>query len=116
MRGSQQSEPYHHLPQLDFHHSYYEQEDNSSSFAPDITPVVLAAQCNNFDIVHMLIQKGFTIATPAQLLLFLYGVLQPQELWQVFLLSCPVAMGPVSEMSRFSLLKFMKSWVRDIEI
>ncbi|GFR66227.1 short transient receptor potential channel 6 [Elysia marginata] len=50
--------------QLDFQHGFYEQEDNSSSFAPDITPVVLAAQCNNFDIVHMLIQKGFTIPTP----------------------------------------------------
>ncbi|KAL8623813.1 hypothetical protein ACOMHN_059894 [Nucella lapillus] len=41
-----------------------EQEDTSSSFAPDITPVVLAAQCNNFDIVHMLIQKGFIIQRP----------------------------------------------------
>ncbi|XP_059163999.1 short transient receptor potential channel 6-like [Physella acuta] len=50
--------------QLEFQHGFYEQEDSSSSFAPDITPIVLAAQCNNFDIVHMLIQKGFTIQTP----------------------------------------------------
>nr|KAG5699167.1 hypothetical protein BaRGS_014466 [Batillaria attramentaria] len=50
--------------QLEFQHGFYDQEDNSSSFAPDITPVVLAAQCNNFDIVHMLIQKGFTIQRP----------------------------------------------------
>ncbi|XP_055899528.1 uncharacterized protein LOC106062840 isoform X1 [Biomphalaria glabrata] len=50
--------------QLEFQHGFYEQEDSSSSFAPDITPIVLAAQCNNFDIVHMLIQKGFTISTP----------------------------------------------------
>ncbi|XP_076449975.1 short transient receptor potential channel 6-like [Babylonia areolata] len=42
----------------------YEKEDSNSSFAPDITPIVLAAQCNNFDIVHMLIQKGFTIKRP----------------------------------------------------
>ncbi|XP_067655536.1 short transient receptor potential channel 7-like [Haliotis asinina] len=50
--------------ELEFQHGFYDQEESSSSFAPDITPIVLAAQCNNFDIVHMLIQKGFTIQTP----------------------------------------------------
>ncbi|KAK7099044.1 hypothetical protein V1264_003240 [Littorina saxatilis] len=50
--------------QLEFQHGFYDQEDSSSSFAPDITPIVLAAQCNNFDIVHMLIQKGFNIQRP----------------------------------------------------
>ena len=50
--------------QLEFEHGFYDQEEASSSFASDITPIVLAAQCNNFDIVHMLIQKGFNIQTP----------------------------------------------------
>ena len=50
--------------QLEFQHGFYNQEDGSSSFAPDITPIVLAAQTNNFDIVHMLIQKGFVIHRP----------------------------------------------------
>lgn len=50
--------------ELEFQHGFYDQEENSSTFAPDITPIVLASQCNNFDIVHMLLQKGFSIQKP----------------------------------------------------
>lgn len=50
--------------QLEFQHEFYDQEENNASFSSDITPIVLAAQCNYFDIVHMLLQKGFTIQRP----------------------------------------------------
>ncbi|CAI9734239.1 short transient receptor potential channel 3-like [Octopus vulgaris] len=49
---------------LEFQHGFYEQDENNSNFSPDITPIVLAAQCNNFDIVHMLLRKGFSIDMP----------------------------------------------------
>ena len=49
---------------LQFQHEFYDQEDNASSFSSDITPLILAAHCNNFDIVYMLVQKGFVIHAP----------------------------------------------------
>ncbi|XP_064635517.1 short transient receptor potential channel 7-like isoform X2 [Lineus longissimus] len=50
--------------QLELTHGFYDHEDNNSDFSPDITPIVLAAHCNNFDIVFLLIQKGFLIPKP----------------------------------------------------
>ncbi|KAK3599507.1 hypothetical protein CHS0354_006636 [Potamilus streckersoni] len=39
----------------------------TSDYSPDISPVILAAHCNQFEILHLLLQRGGTIDRPHQL-------------------------------------------------
>ena len=35
-----------------------------SDFTPDITPIILAAQTNNYEIIKLLVQKGVSMPQP----------------------------------------------------
>lgn len=37
---------------------------NTSMFTPDITPLVLAAHKNNYEILKILLDRGATVPTP----------------------------------------------------
>lgn len=41
--------------------------DESSDFSPDISPIMLAAYCNQFEILQLLLLRGATIERPHQL-------------------------------------------------
>ena len=49
---------------LEFAHEVYDQDETNPFFPSDLKPVVLAAHINNFDIVNMMMQRGFHIETP----------------------------------------------------
>lgn len=38
--------------------------DTSSNFTPDITPLILAAHKNNYEILKLLLDRGATLPTP----------------------------------------------------
>ena len=46
---------------------FYAYDDDGTRFSPDITPIILAAQCQEFDIVHELLRRGAKIEHPHQL-------------------------------------------------
>jgi transient receptor potential cation channel subfamily C protein 4 len=35
-----------------------------SDFTPDITPIILAAHTNNYEIIKLLVQKGVSVPQP----------------------------------------------------
>lgn len=37
---------------------------NTSMFTPDITPLILAAHKNNYEILKILLDRGATVPTP----------------------------------------------------
>ncbi|XP_002733765.1 transient-receptor-potential-like protein [Saccoglossus kowalevskii] len=39
-------------------------QEESSDYSPDISPVILAAHCNQFEILQLLLTRGATISTP----------------------------------------------------
>ncbi|UYV72627.1 trp-1 [Cordylochernes scorpioides] len=38
--------------------------EESSDYSPDISPVILAAHCNQFEILQLLLTRGATVETP----------------------------------------------------
>lgn len=44
--------------------SWQKVEMNISTFTPDITPLILAAHKNNYEILKILLNRGATIPTP----------------------------------------------------
>lgn len=53
--------------------SWQRVEINTSMFTPDITPLILAAHKNNYEILKILLDRGATVPTPHDIrsLLFL---------------------------------------------
>ncbi|XP_062332517.1 short transient receptor potential channel 3 [Osmerus eperlanus] len=43
---------------------FYSYDEDGTRFSPDITPVILAAQCQKYEVVHMLLLKGARIERP----------------------------------------------------
>ena len=43
---------------------FYSYDEDGTRFSPDITPVILAAQCQKYEVVHMLLLKGARIEQP----------------------------------------------------
>lgn len=44
--------------------SWQKVEVNTSMFTPDITPLILAAHKNNYEILKILLDRGATVPTP----------------------------------------------------
>lgn len=44
--------------------SWQKVEINTSMFTPDITPLILAAHKNNYEILKILLDRGATVPTP----------------------------------------------------
>jgi ankyrin repeat protein len=42
----------------------WEAVDRASTFTPDITPLILAAHTNNYEILKILLDRGATLPTP----------------------------------------------------
>uniref|UniRef100_H2ZES3 Transient receptor ion channel domain-containing protein n=1 Tax=Ciona savignyi TaxID=51511 RepID=H2ZES3_CIOSA len=49
---------------LDPESDFYSYDNDGTRFSSDITPIILAAQCQEFDIVYELIRRGATIQHP----------------------------------------------------
>ncbi len=49
---------------LEFQHEFYDQDESNPFFSSDLKPIILAAHKNDFEIVHLLLQKGFHIKQP----------------------------------------------------
>ncbi|XP_078481613.1 short transient receptor potential channel 7-like isoform X3 [Ciona intestinalis] len=49
---------------IDPNSDFYAYDNDGTRFSPDITPIILAAQCQEFDIVYELIRRGATIQHP----------------------------------------------------
>lgn len=47
-----------------FMQSWQRVEINTSMFTPDITPLILAAHKNNYEILKILLDRGATVPTP----------------------------------------------------
>ncbi|KAJ8372093.1 hypothetical protein AAFF_G00294570 [Aldrovandia affinis] len=43
---------------------FYSYDEDGTRFSPDITPVVLAAHCQKYEVVHMLLSRGARIERP----------------------------------------------------
>ncbi|XP_043828658.1 short transient receptor potential channel 3 isoform X3 [Dromiciops gliroides] len=43
---------------------FYAYDEDGTRFSPDITPVILAAHCQKYEVVHMLLTKGARIERP----------------------------------------------------
>ncbi|XP_072553838.1 short transient receptor potential channel 3 isoform X4 [Paramormyrops kingsleyae] len=43
---------------------FYSYDEDGTRFSPDITPVILAAHCQKYEVVHMLLTKGARIERP----------------------------------------------------
>ncbi|XP_074087637.1 short transient receptor potential channel 3 [Macrotis lagotis] len=43
---------------------FYAYDEDGTRFSADITPVILAAHCHKYEVVHMLLSKGARIARP----------------------------------------------------
>lgn len=44
--------------------SWQKVDVNTSMFTPDITPLILAAHKNNYEILKILLDRGATVPTP----------------------------------------------------
>ncbi|KAJ8281425.1 hypothetical protein GJAV_G00067540 [Gymnothorax javanicus] len=44
--------------------NFYSYDEDGTRFSPDITPVILAAHCQKYEVVHMLLTKGARIERP----------------------------------------------------
>lgn len=43
---------------------FYAYDEDGTRFSPDITPIILAAQCQEYEIVHELLMRGAKIPKP----------------------------------------------------
>ncbi|MBN3277224.1 TRPC3 protein, partial [Polyodon spathula] len=43
---------------------FYSYDEDGTRFSPDITPIILAAHCQKYEVVHMLLMKGARIEKP----------------------------------------------------
>ncbi|XP_076850222.1 short transient receptor potential channel 3 isoform X1 [Brachyhypopomus gauderio] len=43
---------------------FYSYDEDGTRFSPDITPVILAAHCQKYEVVHMLLMRGARIERP----------------------------------------------------
>lgn len=43
---------------------FYSYDEDGTRFSPDITPIILAAHCHKYEVVHMLLIKGARIERP----------------------------------------------------
>lgn len=43
---------------------FYSYDEDGTRFSPDITPIILAAHCQKYEVVHMLLIKGAKIERP----------------------------------------------------
>uniref|UniRef100_A0A6J0SQF9 Short transient receptor potential channel 3 isoform X1 n=1 Tax=Pogona vitticeps TaxID=103695 RepID=A0A6J0SQF9_9SAUR len=43
---------------------FYSYDEDGTRFSPDITPIILAAHCQKYEVVHMLLMKGARIERP----------------------------------------------------
>nr|XP_057935872.1 short transient receptor potential channel 6 [Doryrhamphus excisus] len=50
--------------QVDIHRDLFAYDENGSLFSSDITPIILASQCNDYEIVHLLLDRGARIEHP----------------------------------------------------
>ncbi|XP_055022828.1 short transient receptor potential channel 6 [Boleophthalmus pectinirostris] len=54
-----------HSPsQADLHGDFYAYDEDGTRFSHDITPIILASQCHEYEIVHILLMKGARIDRP----------------------------------------------------
>lgn len=44
--------------------AFYSYDEDGTRFSPDITPIILAAHCQKYEVVHMLLMKGARIEQP----------------------------------------------------
>ncbi|XP_077350445.1 short transient receptor potential channel 6 isoform X2 [Festucalex cinctus] len=50
--------------QVDIHRDLFAYDENGSLFSNDITPIILASQCHDYEIVHLLLARGARIPQP----------------------------------------------------
>lgn len=50
--------------QGDTHDDFFAYDEDGTRFSHDITPIILASQCNEYEIVHILLLKGARIERP----------------------------------------------------
>uniref|UniRef100_A0A665TQI0 Transient receptor potential cation channel subfamily C member 6 n=1 Tax=Echeneis naucrates TaxID=173247 RepID=A0A665TQI0_ECHNA len=50
--------------QADAHDDFFAYDEDGTRFSPDITPIILASQCHEYEIVHILLMKGARIDRP----------------------------------------------------
>lgn len=50
--------------QTDVHDDFYAYDEDGTRFSNDITPIILASQCQEYEIVHILLMKGARIDRP----------------------------------------------------
>ncbi|XP_029442036.1 short transient receptor potential channel 3 isoform X2 [Rhinatrema bivittatum] len=43
---------------------FYSYDEDGSRFSPDVTPIILAAHCQRYEVVHMLLSRGARIERP----------------------------------------------------
>lgn len=50
--------------QVDTHEDFFAYDEDGSLFSNDITPIILASQCHEYEIVYILLMKGARIERP----------------------------------------------------
>lgn len=50
--------------QADIHDDFFAFDEDGTRFSHDITPIILASQCHEYEIVHVLLAKGARIERP----------------------------------------------------
>ncbi|KAM9734320.1 short transient receptor potential channel 6 [Menidia menidia] len=50
--------------QTETHDDFFSYDEDGTRFSHDITPIILASQCNQYEIVHMLLMRGARIERP----------------------------------------------------
>ncbi|XP_071353529.1 short transient receptor potential channel 6 [Trachinotus anak] len=50
--------------QADTHDDFFAYDEDGTRFSHDITPIILASQCHEYEIVHILLMKGACIERP----------------------------------------------------
>jgi len=50
--------------QADTHDDFFAYDEDGTRFSQDITPIILASQCHEYEIVHILLMKGSHVERP----------------------------------------------------
>ncbi|XP_059186401.1 short transient receptor potential channel 6 isoform X2 [Centropristis striata] len=50
--------------QADTHDDFFAYDEDGTRFSQDITPIILASQCHEYEIVHILLMKGARVERP----------------------------------------------------
>lgn len=50
--------------QVETHDDFFSYDEDGTRFSHDITPIILASQCHEYEIVHILLMKGARIERP----------------------------------------------------